>query len=111
MDIEKQSKGIKGGKRPGAGRKAGVPNKRTAETQKAVEESGLTPLDYMLSVMRDTGQDEARRLAAANMAAPYVHPKLSAVEATLTGKDGGPIQSENKWVIEVVRPDVQADVT
>lgn len=88
MTTEKQSKGIKGGKRPGAGRKAGVPNKRTAEIQKAVEESGQTPLDYMLSVMRDTEQDEFRRLQAANMAAPYVHAKLSSVDATLSGKNG-----------------------
>jgi hypothetical protein len=45
----------------------------------------------MLQVMRDTGQDEMRRLQAANMAAPYVHAKLSAVE--LTGKDGGPVDT------------------
>jgi hypothetical protein len=88
MGVEKQSKGIKGGKREGAGRKAGVPNKRTAEIQKAVEESGQTPLDYMLSVMRDAEQDEFRRLQAANMAAPYVHAKLSSVDATLSGKNG-----------------------
>ena len=91
MAIEKQSTKIKGGKRPGAGRKPGVPNKRTAETQQAVEESGLTPLEYMLSVMRDVGQDEQRRLAAANMAAPYVHAKLSSME--LTGKDGGALET------------------
>jgi len=86
MSIEKQSKGIKGGKRPGAGRKAGTPNKRTAEIQQAVEESGLTPLEYMLSVMRDPLQDAHRRLTAAQAAAPYVHAKLSSVE--LSGKDG-----------------------
>lgn len=84
MAIEKQSTKIKGGKRPGAGRKPGVPNKRTAETQEAVEKSGLTPLEYMLSVMRDVGQDEQRRLAAANMAAPYVHAKLSSIEMNAT---------------------------
>ena len=89
MAIEKQSKGIKGGKRPGAGRKAGTPNKRTAEIQQAVEESGLTPLEYMLSVMRDVGQDELRRLQAARDAAPYVHAKLSSVEmhATVTNHE------------------------
>jgi hypothetical protein len=91
MEIEKQSKGIKGGKRPGAGRKVGVPNKTTQEQREAVKASGLSPLDYMLSVMRDEGQDEARRLAAANMAAPYVHAKLSSME--LTGKDGGALEA------------------
>lgn len=91
MSIEKQSKGIKGGARPGAGRKKGEPNKRTAEIQQAVEQSGLTPLEYMLTVMRDIGQDEQRRLAAANMAAPYVHAKLASIE--LTGKDGGAMET------------------
>lgn len=89
MGIEKQSKGIKGGARPGAGRKKGEPNKRTAEIQQAVEQSGLTPLEYMLRVMRDDSQDDQRRLAAANMAAPFVHARLSSVEAKVTGADGG----------------------
>lgn len=73
------------------GRTPGTPNRKTAETQKAVEESGMTPLDYMLSVMRDPGEDSPRRLAAAAAAAPYVHAKLSSVE--LTGKDGAPVET------------------
>lgn len=81
----------KGGARPGAGRKKGVPNKRTAATTKAVEESGLTPLDYMLGVMRDVLADPARRDDAAKAAAPYVHPKLANIEHT--GKDGGEIKA------------------
>jgi len=91
MSIEKQSKGIKGGARPGAGRKKGEPNKRTAEIQQAVEQSGLTPLEYMLKVMRDDGEDSPRRLAAATAAAPYVHAKLSSIE--LTGAEGGPVET------------------
>lgn len=88
MMTEKQSTPIKskGGKREGAGRKAGVPNKRTAETQKAIEESGLTPLQYMLRVMRDEAEEPRVRLNAAVSAAPYVHAKLSSVE--VSGKDG-----------------------
>ena len=43
----------RGGKRPGAGRKPGTPNRITAELQAAVAASGETPLDYMLRVMRD----------------------------------------------------------
>lgn len=78
--IEKQSTNIKGGARPGAGRKKGTPNKRTAELTKAVEASGLTPLEYMLSVMRDEANDQRERLSAAEKAAPYVHAKLSSIE-------------------------------
>lgn len=62
------------------GRKPGTPNKRTAETQKMIEESGLTPLEFMLSIMRNEENEPAQRLAAANMAAPYVHARLSSVE-------------------------------
>ena len=36
MLIEKESKSIKGGKRPGAGRKPGVPNKATQEQREAI---------------------------------------------------------------------------
>jgi hypothetical protein len=91
MAIEKKSKNIKGGARPGAGRKKGAPNKKTAAVQKAVEESGVTPLDFMLNIMRGTecpeGADPAEQIAfhamrfeAAKAAAPYVHAKLSSVE-------------------------------
>lgn len=70
----------RGGKRPGAGRKQGAPNKATAARQKAVEKSGLTPLDYMLSIMRDTKLKTEDRFEAAKAAAPYVHPKLANVD-------------------------------
>jgi len=78
--IEKKSTSIKGGKREGAGRKKGSPNKKTAETIKAVEASGLTPLEYMLSILRDEAQPHDARMDAAKSAAPYVHAKLASVE-------------------------------
>ncbi|MEN6505004.1 MAG: hypothetical protein ABFD92_10720 [Planctomycetaceae bacterium] len=62
------------------GRRKGVPNKATTERQKAVAESGLTPLEYMLAEMRDENNPKDVRLDAAKSAAPYVHPKLAAVE-------------------------------
>ena len=37
--------------------------------------SSLTPLDYLLSVVRDPDEDKARRIQAASIAAPYVHAK------------------------------------
>ena len=69
-----------GGARPGAGRKPGVPNKATQKTREEIAASGLTPLEYMLRVMRDEAADEAKRLEAAKSAAPYVHQRLAAVE-------------------------------
>jgi hypothetical protein len=70
----------RGGKREGAGRKPGTRNKKTVEQVEAVAASGVTPLEYMLAVMRDDSQDEAKRLDAAKAAAPFVHARLSAVE-------------------------------
>lgn len=62
------------------GRKAGVPNKATIARQAEIAASGLTPLDYMLSVLRDEANDPIARLDAAKAAAPYVHPKLANVD-------------------------------
>ena len=70
----------RGGARPGAGRKPGSPNKKTAELQAAVEATGETPLDFLLRIMRDDNADEARRIDCAKAAAMYVHPKLAAVD-------------------------------
>ena len=70
----------RGGKREGAGRKPGAINKATQKTRKAVKESGLTPLQYLLSVMRDEGAEQCERVDAAHKAAPYVHAKLTSVD-------------------------------
>src|SRR5215471_5492210 len=69
----------RGGARPGAGRKKGAVNKVTAEARAAALASGVSPLHYMLSIMRDESVDVRRRDAMAMAAAPYLHPKLSAV--------------------------------
>jgi len=70
----------KGGARPGAGRKPGIPNRRTAEKAAAIEASGLTPLDFMLDTLRNEGLDLMTRMDAAKNAAPYVHSRLSSVD-------------------------------
>lgn len=77
-----------GGKRIGAGRPKGVPNKATRTRVAEIEASGLTPLDYMLSILRDEAGDKAQRLDAAKAAAPYVHAKLSNIEANVQGEVG-----------------------
>lgn len=62
------------------GRTKGTPNKATAAKAAEVAASGLTPLDYMLTVLRDEANPPDVRLDAASKAAPYVHPKLAAIE-------------------------------
>lgn len=71
---------MRGGKREGAGRPMGAPNKATVEREAAIAESGLTPLEYMLSVLRDETQEAASRMEAAKAAAPYVHPRLNSTD-------------------------------
>jgi hypothetical protein len=74
-----------------AGKKTGGRQKGTKNKHKAVAElmgdvvvqsamSGETPLEYMLRIMRDANQEDARRDNMARAAAPYVHARLAATE-------------------------------
>lgn len=90
----------RGGARPGAGRKPGVQNRITQELKAQIEEAakdGVSPLQVITLFMRECWEraqivDEKGKPAldmqiakeavvAANMAAPYVHPKVSPIEA------------------------------
>lgn len=73
----------RGGPREGAGRPKGARDKLALEAAQRHAAEGVMPLDFMLSVMRDEGEDMARRLDAAKAAAQFVHPKLSSVEANV----------------------------
>jgi hypothetical protein len=112
MIVNNQKKS-KGGKRPGAGRKTGSLTKRTRQIAEAVATQGITPLEVMMKVMHQLYEEASNvqeeelgdktlaneaRIKLLNMAAtvgrhaaPYVHPRLSAIEHT--GKDGTPLQS------------------
>jgi hypothetical protein len=61
-----------------------------AKQARAASSEGLTPLEYMLTVMRDSEAEPERRDRMASSAAPYIHPRLASTE--LTGKGGGPVQ-------------------
>jgi hypothetical protein len=77
-----------GGKRAGAGRKEGAANIKTREIANKAALEGLTPLEYLLQVMRKETPEadetliqlQAKRLDAAKAAAPYIHPRLAAIE-------------------------------
>ena len=112
MSENNQTKSIggRGGARPGAGRKPGSATKRTREIAERAADEGITPLEYMLAVMRsDPPPDLAGpafvaamnlRFEAAKAAAPYMHPRLASVEHT--GKEGGAIDHSVR--IEFVKP-------
>ena len=63
------------------GRQKGTRNRATAEGCAAAASSGVLPLDYMLTIMRDPAADHRRRGAMAMAAAPYLHPKVNAIDA------------------------------
>jgi hypothetical protein len=44
--------------------------------------AGLTPVDYLLGIMRNDELDLAVRLDAAKAVAPYVHPRLAVIDST-----------------------------
>lgn len=105
-NIQTNSK--RGGARKGAGRKPGSATKRTREIADRAAAQGITPLEVMLRAMTAL-VDQADALAESDVAqlngraadrlgllvsaaevaknaAPYMHPRLAAIEHT--GKDG-----------------------
>jgi hypothetical protein len=84
------------GSKPGekrGGRKKGTPNKRESVRRQAIAQTGVTPLEFMLGVMANTGNPPLMRLDAAKSAAPYVHARLQAV--TIGGDPANPLRHEH----------------
>ena len=80
------------------GAKSHVTRKRETEILAA----GITPLDYMLEVLRDITQPTERRDEMAKAAAPYIHPKLASIEANVHQESNVHIMSdkpmtEDEW--------------
>jgi hypothetical protein len=92
---------MRGGRRVGAGRKPGSVSRIDAEARQKALAGGMTPLDFLLSVMRDDTRDFPARLDAAKAAAPYCHARLASTE--LSGPDKGPIEHNHNDVSEEVR--------
>lgn len=71
------------------GRQKGVKNKATLQAETFTKEvieatlhEGISPLEYMLQVMR-TSNDTKRKDAMAVAAAAYIHPRLASIEANV----------------------------
>lgn len=86
----------RGGRQPGSGRKPGTKNRRTIEIAVKAAAAGITPLEVMLSTMREcwsraeATQDADAKLALmsqacehAASAATYIHPKPATVQVNL----------------------------
>lgn len=111
----------RGGKRPGAGRTPGRLNKRTVarlQLTATAAEQGITPLDVMIKCMRfhnaiadlelekGVGADQSKisqalqaAREAAKEAAPYLHPRLAAVQHT--GKVEGEVSVIHRLLKEI----------
>jgi hypothetical protein len=95
----------RGGARPGAGGKKPV----SAATgfirdlaNRLVSSERITPLEVMLQAMYNAydAEDWATAAGFAKDAAPYIHPKLQAIE--LTGKDGKDLATPAAPVIHLI---------
>ncbi len=103
----------RGGRRPGAGRPKGSLSKRTKDRLAFGEEAaalGITPLEIMLRHMRSLW-DAGRKADACTIAkdvAPYVHPRLSAVEQNVTAQAFFALPmddiSEEQWLEQNTKP-------
>lgn len=88
----------RGGARPGAGRKLGAATRKTRELADQAAQEGRMPLEVILRAMNehaDAGRwdDAAER---AREAAPYLHPRLSAVAVA------GRIDHNNQPLVPVI---------
>ena len=77
---QRKSNVARGGKREGAGRPKGSASRKTREVADKAANEGLTPLEYMLKVLRDKESSDDDKRWAAERAAPYIHPRLTAVD-------------------------------
>jgi hypothetical protein len=84
-----------GGPRTGAGRKPGAATKLNKEARERALEGGISPLDFMLNILRNEQNAFEDRFEAAKAAAPYVHAKLAAVEHA--GNKDNPVKLVIEW--------------
>lgn len=64
----------------------GARNHETANKSAEVARTGITPLDFLIKVMRNTKEPMWLRCQCAKAAAPYVHPKLAQIDHTIGGR-------------------------
>ena len=87
------------------GRRRGTPNRRTIELRALAEGQPRegSPLEFLTSVYRNEALPIDLRIDAAGKAAPYVHPRLTAV--TLGGDGKNPLPVITCIKIVGVRPE------
>jgi hypothetical protein len=69
-----------GGARPRAGRPKGAANRFSEQARAKAAAEGITPLEYMLSVLRNETNELGVRMDAAKASAPYMHARLESIK-------------------------------
>ena len=85
------------------GRRKGTKNRETRYTMAKALRAGLTPKDYLFNVLRDETATTERRDWAAATLAPYVMPKLAAIETKAT------VDQYNTVEMKVTRAELAAE--
>lgn len=73
-----------GGARQGAGRPKGSLARRSVDAAAKAMAEGISPVEYMLGIMRNDQADPKERAWAAEKVAPFVHPRPAPMERTVT---------------------------
>ena len=115
---------MRGGRRVGAGRKAGTTDRgmRKFKVNEVMDAIGsgpdATPLAFLMSVIHLPAEADVKlsdRIQCAIAAAPYVHPRLSSIE--MKGDSENPLQIQTdigqalKALAELARTREAIDVT
>src|SRR5215470_19983303 len=96
-------RGSKPGERRG-GRQPGTPNKKTALVSAAFDAAtsnpDLSPLDFLLGVMRDPGVPPELRIKVAQAAAPFVHAKPGGSHPSDQSVSAIQIEGERNFIVD-----------
>jgi hypothetical protein len=84
-----------GGARPGAGKPKGSVSKFNDAARAKAAAGGITPLAYLLGLLRADDTSESVKIDVAKAAAPYMHARLAAVEHS--GDKDKPIVHTVTW--------------
>jgi hypothetical protein len=98
-------RGSKSGERRG-GRQRGTPNKKTALRSAALAAAAanpdMTPLDFLLGIMRDPNVSSELRIRVAQAAAPFIHAKPGTARSTDPAACAKPIDAVCGFTIDPV---------
>ena len=85
------------------GRPKGSRNQTPRNRRLAAEVAGMTPLQYLLSIMTDKTQEQGVRVDAAKAAAPYCHARLQSIQVQEKPYDGDSASISNDQLASIIQ--------